>query len=197
MSEPTPLQRLRPSAAPLAVFLITAATVFVIPPLVLGQLTRRTFAITAAILTLALAGALPYAIVVGVGTLPLLYLGVASFAAPRPSRPKPHPVSVSAAIKHVVAGSLYTLAAASTGAIGIGAQFGGVTPGQALPSAFQPALLYLGGGVIAVTFVVLQWWRYETPLHDIPPATIASTTLFGVLIAGAPAVSFWVFGTLV
>ena len=124
MSSPSPLDRLRPHAVPVTIFSIVVVVTSIVPPLVLGAVSTRSYTITAAVLILAVGSVLPYSLLVAVGTLPLLYTGLASYAAPRPSADEAYSFSTMAAIRHVVAGVAYVLSAGVVGAIGFGAQMG-------------------------------------------------------------------------
>ncbi|KKF39792.1 hypothetical protein FK85_25840 [Halorubrum saccharovorum] len=172
---------------------MVAVVVLVVPPIVLTEATTRTYALTAAILILALGSAFPYAALVALGTLPLCYAGVASFAAPRPAADEPHPFSVWAALRHAVAGLAYVSGSAAVGAVGMGAQIGLSSDLSAMPAGFRPSFLHLGGVFVAGVFVSLQLWRYETPLGELAPRTVLGTVALGVLIALSPGVAFWVF----
>lgn len=193
MSSPSVVRSVKRGSVPLAVFLVVALAVFVAPPVVLGEATTRTYALTAAILILALSSAFPYGVLVALGTLPLCHAGAASFAAPRPAADEPHPFSAGAALRHAVAGLAYVLASAAVGAIGMGVQIGLPSDLAGAPGAFRPSFLHLGGVLVAGTFVSLQLWRYETPPGALAPRTILGTVALGVPIALSPAVAFWVF----
>ncbi|PSP45721.1 hypothetical protein BRC63_00980 [Halobacteriales archaeon QH_10_70_21] len=62
---------------------VLTAVALVVPPLVLDGPSARTYALTAAVLVLAVGSALPYAVAVAVGTLPLVYLDAGTYASPR------------------------------------------------------------------------------------------------------------------
>lgn len=193
MSPPSTLDRFRPHAVPVAISAIVAITTAIVPPLVLGEVTVRTYAITAAVVILAVGAALPYALLIGIGTLSLLYTGFASYAAPQPPPDTLHSFSPMSALRHVVAGVAYSLGAAVVGAIGIGAQMG--TPNAAIAGSIGglPSFLVLGGVIIAATFTALQLWRYDTPPRTLDRANLLGTAVLGLLVAGSPVVSFWVF----
>lgn len=195
MSPNATLDRLRPHAPPVLISAIVTVAVGIVPLLVFGEASTRTYAITAAVVILAGGAVLPYALFVGIGTLPLLYAGVATYAAPHQLPDTVHSLSLLAALRHVIAGVAYTLGAAVVGAIGFGAQMG--TPAEAVPWAIggQPAFLLIGGTVVAGAFVSLQLWRYDTGLRTLDRRTILGTTILGVLLALSPVVAFWVFDT--
>lgn len=186
-------QSVKRHSVPLAMFGIVTGVVLVIPPIVLGEVTTSTYALTAAVLILAVSSALPYAVAVSLGTLSLLYAGVASFAAPQPASAVPHAFSAVTALRHTVAGISYVLGAAAVGAIGVGVQIGMDNDSAVMPAAFQPSFLYLGGILVAGIFVPLQLWRYDTPLSELSRRTVLGTVTLGVLLALSPAVAFWVF----
>ncbi|MFW5974501.1 MAG: hypothetical protein ACOCPZ_03895 [Natrialbaceae archaeon] len=177
-------------AAPLVVALIAVVAVLAVPPLVLGELTGRTYTLTAAVLVLALGSVLPYALLVGVGTLPLLAADVVSFAAPPTDADRAHQLSAESALRHVVAGGGYVLAATVVGAIGIGAQFG-VGGSTSTPALLQQVAFYGGGLLVAAAFVPLHLWRYAA--RGLDRRTVLATGGLGVLLALAPVVAFWVF----
>ncbi|PAU83757.1 hypothetical protein CK500_09635 [Halorubrum salipaludis] len=170
-----------------------AIAVLVAPPIVLGEATTRTYAITAAILILAVGSAFPYAAIVALGTLPLSYAGIASFAAPRPESDEPHPFSAAAALRHAAAGLAYVLASAAVGAVGMGVQIGLPSDPGGTPAVFGPSFLHLGGALVAVIFVSLQLWRYETSPGELAARTVLGTVALGALLALSPAVAFWAF----
>jgi len=194
MSAPSTPVLLRRHAVPLAVFVIVMGAVLVVPPVVLGELTARTYALTAAIVILAVGAGLPYAVVVVLGTLPLLYTGTASFAAPQTAADGPHSFSAVAALRHGAAGLAYVLGAAVVGSVGMGAQIAVGSDATAVPAVLQPSFLYLGGGSVAGAFVCLQLWRYDTPVGGLALRTVLGTVILGMLLAVSPAVAYWVFG---
>jgi len=193
---PSTIQSFKRHSVPVVVFTIVTGAVLILPPIVLGEVTARTYAITAAVLILAVSSAFPYALLGVLGTLPLLYAGVASFAAPQPVADDPHPFSVGAALRHAVAGLSYVLGAAAVGGIGMGVQIGMGSESTAMPAVFQPSFLYLGGATIAVAFVSLQLLRYETPITKLAHRTIVGTVAHGLVIALSPAVALSVFNGL-
>jgi hypothetical protein len=197
MSSPSATGRFKRHAVPLAVASVVTIAVLVVPPIVLGEVTTRTYALTAAVLIIAVSAVFPYAVLVALGTLPLLYAGVASFAAPRTAADDIPPFSAVTALRHGVAGLSYVLGAAAVGAIGIGVQMAVESDPAAIPAAAQPLFLYLGGVVVAGTFVCLQLWRYDTPLDALPRRTVLGTVALGVLLALSPAVAFWVFNSTI
>jgi len=193
MSSPSSTRPLKRYSVPLAVFAMVAVAALLVPPIVMAEATSRTYALTAAILILAVGSAFPYAVVVALGTLPLCYVGVASFAAPRPAADEPHPFSAVAALRHAVAGFAYVSGSAAVGAIGIGTQIGLTSDLSAIPAAFRPSFLHLGGVLVAAVFVSLQLWRYEAPVGELPARTVVGTVALGASVALSPAVAFWVF----
>lgn len=194
MSLPSTLERFRQHAVPLVVFVLVASAVLLVPPVVLGEFTARTYSLTAAIVILAVGSALPYAVLVALGTLPLLYTGTASFAAPRSAADGPHSLSAGTALRHGVAGIAYVLGAAVVGSIGLGTQIAVGGDSTILPAPLQPSFQYLGGTVVAAAFVCLQLWRYDTPVGGLARRTVLGTVALGVLLALSPAVAYWVFG---
>lgn len=194
MSLPSTLERFRQHAVPLVVFALVLGTVLLVPPVVLGEFTARTYSLTAAIVILAVGSALPYAVLVVLGTLPLLYTGAASFAAPQTAADEPHSLSTGTALRHGAAGIAYVLGAAVVGSIGIGTQIAVGSDSTVVPAALQPSFLYLGGATVAGAFVCLQLWRYDTPVGGLARRTVLSTVALGVLLALSPAVAYWVFG---
>ncbi|MFP4625194.1 MAG: hypothetical protein ACLFNI_01220 [Natronomonas sp.] len=201
MSSPSIIQRFKPHSVPLVLFAIVAIAALIVPPLVLGEATSRTYALTAAVFILAIGSVFPYALLVAVGTLPLLYTGYASYAAPQTSAtlqtsPKtPYSFSPTSALRHVVAGVVYALEAAAVGAVGMGAQIAVGSGPTAVPAIFQPSFLFLGGTTVGVAFFGLQLWRYDTPLRTLDRQTILGTAVLGGLVALSPVVAFWIFNT--
>lgn len=193
MSPSLPIARFKRHSVPLVVFFIGVVAVIVVPPIVLGELTVRTYALTAAVIILAVGAVFPYAVLIALGSLLLLYTGVASFAAPKTGADVDHSFSVVTAIRHVAAGVSYVFGAAVVGALGIGAQFAAGGEPTAIPAVLQPLFLYAGGVIVAGAFVSLQLWRYDRPLDALAQRTILGTVVLGVLLALSPAVAFWVF----
>lgn len=193
MSSPSIIARFKPYGVPSVVFLLVAVAALVVPPLVLGEVTARTYALTAAVVVLAVGAVFPYAVLVALGTLPLLYAGIASFAAPKVEADVYHSFSAVAALRHVAAGVSYVLGAAVVGAIGVGVQIAVGSGSTTMPAAVQPFFLYLGGVIVAAGFVSLQLWRYDRPLGTLARRTVLGTVALGVLLALSPAVAYWVF----
>lgn len=193
MSSHTVIEQVKRHSVPLVVFVVVALAALAVPPIVLGEATPRTYALTAAVLILAVSAVFPYAMLVALGTLPLLYAGIASFAAPRTAADVTHPFSTATVIRHVAAGIFYVLAAAAVGAIWIGAQFAVGSNATAIPAALRSSFLYLGGVLVAGPFVCLQLWRYDTPLGALARGTVLATAALGILLALSPVVAFWVF----
>ena len=187
MSLHAPTERFRPVSVPVSLFALVAAALLFVPPLVLGEATFRTYAIATAVFILAVSSAFPYALVVAFGTLPLLYRGFGTFASPTTLPAESESPSMTAAIRHVVAGVAYVLAAAVVGALGFGADFAVSTGSSPSP---LPSLLIVGGVVVAGAFVGLQLWRYEGSLEL---RTVATTVVLGVFLALSPSVALWVF----
>lgn len=193
MPSPSVIEQVKHHSVPLVVFVMVALAALVVPPIVLGEATPRTYALTAAVLIFAVSAVFPYAMLVALGTLPFLYAGIASFAAPQTAADVTHPFSAVTALRHVAAGIFYVLAAAAVGAIWIGAQIAVGSSSTAIPMAFRSSILYFGGAIVAGAFVCLQLWRYDTPLGGLARRTILGTVALGVLLALSPVVAFWVF----
>lgn len=193
---PSILERFERHSVPLVVSLVVVAAVLLVPPLALGELTAKTYALTAAIIIIASSAVFPYAILVAVGTLPLPYAGIASFATPQVIADDSPSLSAVAALRHTVAGIAYVLGAAVVGVIGIGVQMAVRSTSAPLPGAVQPVLLYSGGLLVAGAFVVLQLWRYDGPAGALSRRTILGTVALGALLALAPVVAFWMFDSV-
>ncbi|WP_178916316.1 hypothetical protein [Natronomonas gomsonensis] len=190
MSLQASADRFRPVSVPVSLFVLVVATLVFVPPLVLGEVTFRTYAIATAVFILAVSSVFPYAVVVAVGTLPLLYLGFGTFASPTTLPAEDDSPSMTAAVRHVVAGIAYVLASAVVGGVGLGADFA-VSSGSS-PSPL-PSLLIVGGVVVASVFVGLQLWRYDGE-GTFDWRTVATTVVLGGLLALSPSVALWVFG---
>ena len=191
--ETSTLGRVKYHSVPLVVFVMVALAVPFVPPIVLGEVTPRTYTLTAAVLILAVSTVFPYAILVGLGTLPLLYVGIASFAAPRTETDVSHPFSTATALRHVTAGISYVLAAAAVGAIWIGIRIAVGSNSTVIPAALRSSFLHFGGVIVGRAFVSLQLWRYDTSVGTLDRRTILGTVGLGVLLALSPVVAFWVF----
>lgn len=187
------VKQLQSYSVPVCVFALVAAVVLLVPPLVLGELSGRTYAITAAILILAVTSVFPYAVIVGVTTLPLLYAGVGSYAAPEVIPAESGDVSTTAVLRHVVTAVSYVLGAAIVGAVGIGVDFAVSSGSEAVPSALQPSFMIVGGVVVAGAFVTLQLWRYADPVDALDRRAVLGTVVLGTLLALSPVVALWLF----
>lgn len=187
------VERFRPYSVPLSLFALVALAVLVVPPLVLGDASGRTYALTAAVLIVAISSVVPYAVIVAVLTLLLPYAGVGSYAAPAVIPSGDDTLSALGAVRHVLAGISYVVAAAAVGALGIGLDFAssGSSP---LPTAAGPPFMFLGGALVAGVFVGVQLWRYDGPIRGLGWQSVVGTVVLGSLLAASPAVALWVFG---
>jgi hypothetical protein len=195
--------RFRPYSVPICLFAVVAAAVLFVPPLVLGDATGRTYALTMAVLIVAISSVLPYAVAVGVLTVPFLYTGIGSYAAPEVLPTDAEPFALTAALRHVTAGISYVVAATAVGAVGIGLDFAassGSDPFPAVgfppfPALGFPPFLMLGGVVIAGVYVALQLWRYERSVRGLGWDTVFGTVVLGAFLAASPIVALWIFGS--
>lgn len=203
MSPYSLLGRFRPYSVPICLFAVVAVVVLLVPPLVLGEATGRTYALTTAVLIVAISSVIPYAVGVAVLTLPFLYTGSGSYAAPEVLPTDAEPFSATAALRHVMAGISYVVAATAVGAVGIGIDFAassGSNPVSAVgfpsfPSIGVPPFLLLGGAVVAGVYVAVQLWRYERPVRALGRQTVLGTVILGALLAASPVVALWIFGS--
>ncbi|PSP66064.1 hypothetical protein BRC85_11705 [Halobacteriales archaeon QS_1_69_70] len=186
----TALEWLRPHSVPLGIVAVLAVAALFVPPLVLNP-SAETYAITAAILVLAVVSSVPYAVGVSLLTLPPQYLGSATYASPGgiPDEGKPKP---TAALRHAGAGVTYVLSAGAVGGIGIGVDVASSASASTPPTGVP--FTYLAGGVVGVVFVALQLWRYDAPLSDLETQTVIWTVGLGLLLVPAGRVAIWVFG---
>ncbi|MBV0902854.1 hypothetical protein [Haloarcula salina] len=185
--------RFRQLSAPLSVAAVVAGALLVVPPLVLGELTARAYLLTTAPVIIAIASATPYAVLVGVGTLPVLYAGLGSYASPRGIPRGGERPDLGTALRHATAGVGYALAAAILGAVGIGIDM--ASPAVAsVPTALEPSFFHLGGVVVGALYVGCQLWRYDAAVRQPDPRVIGATVVLGGLLAVSPAVALWVFG---
>ncbi|EMA05545.1 hypothetical protein SAMN05443574_10851 [Haloarcula vallismortis] len=185
----------RPYSVPICLFVVVAATVLFVPPLVLGEVTGRTYALTIAVLIVAVSSVLPYAVAVAILTVPVPYAGLGSYAAPAAVES----FSPTAALRHVVAGVSYAVAATAVGGVSVGIDFAvssGSSPLQAVrfPALGVPPFLTLGGAAVAAVYVAVQLWRYDSPLAEIGLDTVLGTVGLGVLLAASPVAALWLFG---
>lgn len=178
MFTPPTIDRYKEDAVPLALLLIMAVAMFIVPPIALGDL--GAIGGVPFVILFALIEVFPYACVVAVGTLPLLYANIASFAAPDTDADDFHSYSWDATVRHVVAGFLYVVGATIVSAIGIGIQI--MREDQTILETFQPWFL-IGSGIVAVAFVGAQLWRYDRPLRTLPLRTVLGTLVLGGLLA--------------
>ena len=117
--------RLAPFSVPVLVFGFVATVLLVVSPLVAGSMgPGRAYLIAAALLVLAIGYAGPYAAVVAVATLPLLWAGSPGYASPESVTAADGPTTVQA-IQHVVGGG-YALASAGLGGVLVGAELAGL-----------------------------------------------------------------------
>jgi hypothetical protein len=195
--------RFRPYSVPLCLFAVVALAVLFVPPLVLGDATGRTYALTVAVLIVAISSVLPYAIAVGVLTVPFLYTGISSYAAPAVLPTDADPFTLTGALRHVMAGISYVVAATAVGAVGIGLDFAASSGSKPFPAVgfpsfpslgFPPFLLF-GGVVIAGVYVTVQLWRYERPVRSLGWDTVLGTGVLGAFLAVSPIVALWIFGS--
>ena len=203
MSTPRFLQRFRPYSVPICLFTVVGAAVLFVPLLVLGEATGRTYALTTAVLIVAISSVLPYAAAVGVLTVPFLYTGVGSYASPTVLPTDAESLRLAGVLRHVVAGISYAVAATAVGAVSIGLDFAassGSEPFPAVgfpsfPSLGVPPFLLLGGVVTAGVYITTQLWRYGKPFRDLGWVTVLGTGVLGSFLAVAPVVALWIFGS--
>lgn len=188
MFPPPAMDRCKENAVPLALFLITAIAIFIVPPIALGDLGAING--VPLVIVIALTIVFPYACVVAVGTLPLLYANIASFAAPDADADVLHSFSWDATLRHVVAGFSYVVGAATVSAIGIGVQI--TLEDRMRLEAFQLSFL-IGSVIVGVAFIGAQLWRYDRPLRTVPLRTILGTLVLGGLLALSIVAAFWAF----
>ena len=189
MSVPPPIDRYKEEAVPLVFLLIVSVSLFVVPPVALEEL-GVTLLIPLLILIVLLA-VWPYACAVAVGTLPLLYANIASFAAPDTDTDAFHSFSLDTVLRHTVAGFSYVVGAATVSAVVIGIQMFQADD-ETVVETFQPWFL-LGSVTVAVAFVVTQLWRYDRPLRTLPLRIVFGTLILGVLLALSIVPAFWHF----
>ncbi|WP_336330230.1 hypothetical protein [Haloarcula sp. CGMCC 1.2071] len=187
--------RFRPYSVPICLFAVVAIAVLFVPPLVLGGATGRTYALTMAVLIVAISSVLPYAVAVGVLTVPFLYTGIGSYAAPEVLPTDAEPFGLAAALRHVIAGISYVVAATAVGAVGIGLDFAASSGSDPFPAVGFPPFLLLGGVVIAGVYVAVQLWRYERPVRGLGWDTVLGTGVLGAFLAASPLVALWIFGS--
>jgi len=182
-----PAEWFAPLSVPVAVFAIVVAFGAVVPPLVSGPISvGEAYTLALVILVLAVGYGAPYALVVAVGTLPVLRFGMAGYAPPELAEGDASTTTLAAV--HVVAGALYVLAAAFVGSLALGAQIAG-SPDTAFTFPFGT----VGGGIlVGGAYVVFQLWRGRR--RD--PRTVAVTVALGALLAASPVVVRRLFGGL-
>lgn len=172
-------ERLAPLSVPLAMVALVVGFAAVVPPLVAGPIpVGEAYVYAVVLLIIAVTHSAPYAVVVAVATLPVLWLGIAGYAPPELAESDTSTSTV--AVAHVTVGFLYALAAAFVGSLALGAQIAG-SPETAFTFPFGT----LGGGVlVGGAYVGFQLWR--TRHRD--PRTVAMTVVLGVLLAASPVV---------
>jgi len=184
-----PVKRLAPHSVPLLVYGVLGAVLIAVPPLAVGALSPgEAYVIAAALAILGAVTGAPYAALVAVGTLPLVWAGRGGYASPEAV------VDGTAtgwiAVRHVVGGG-YALASASVGSALVGAELAGLPlpAGVAVPSG-----VIVGGLLTGASFAALQSWRYRPLGVPLDPKTTVETVALGALLALAPAVAYWRFG---
>lgn len=195
MTAPTLQERARPYSVPASIVVLLALAVVALPPILLGELTGKTYALTAAVVILAVGHAFPYALAVPLATLPLLYLGVATYAAPSALPVGEGVPSTGSVLRHFLAGFGYTMAAAVVGAIGIGADFATAND-SVVPTGLLPSFMYVASGVVAVCYVALQVWRHTAAPGGLDRRAVAGTVALGVPLVVAGRVALLLFGGL-
>lgn len=190
------IERFRRHSVPV-LFAIVAVVAFGAPPLSAGTVMRLTSEFTTVVFVLSVWAGFPYALLVAVGTLPLLFRGMASFTAPRTTGEEAHVYSRDAALRHVIAGVSYALGATVVGAHGIGVQMTLGRKMTVLPPSKQPSFLVVGGVIVGVAFVGLQLWRYDAAPGTLSRRNILGTVGLGVLLALAPKVAYLVAWTII
>lgn len=188
MFSPPAMDRYKENAVPLTLFLITAVAMLIVPPIALGDV--GVIGVIPYVFVIAFKAVFPYACVVAVGTLPLLYANSASFAAPDADVGVFHSFSWDATLRHVVAGFSYVVGATIVSVIGIGIQI--IRGDVGILDSFQPSFL-LGSVIVAVAFVGTQLWRYERPLRTLPLRVVLGTLVLGSLLALSIVAAFWMF----
>jgi len=183
-------ERSAPLSVPLLVFALAATTLLVVPAVAAGPLSlAEAYLIAVALSILAVANGAPYAVVVAIGTLPLVWLDSAGYASPEAAAGDTSRTGVAA--HHVAVGFGYALASACVGSVLVGAELAGLP----LPSGFVvPSGAAVGGLLIGGAFASLQSWRYRTLGTALDWRTAGTTVGLGVLLALSPAVTYWQFG---
>jgi len=182
--------RLSRYATPALVVGLTTSVLLLVPPLAAGSLPLgEAYAITAALVILAVGYGAPYAAVVAVGTLPLLRMRNVGYASPAVATGDTS--STMAAVRHTVAGFGYGLASACVGSILVGAEVAGLP----LPGTSPiPSGTIVGGFLVGGAFVASQLWQYRALGVVYDWKTTASTAMLGALLFLSPAVTYWRFG---
>lgn len=191
------IERFRPYSVPVSLFILVIAAASVVPPLVLGDASGRTYALTAAVLIIAVSSVMPYAVLVALLTLPLAYTGLGSYAAPAVIPTAADTLSAAGAVRHVVAGSSYVVAATAVGAMGIGIDFASNGGSSPLPTAIGLPFMVLGGGLVAGAFVGVQLWRYGGSAKALNRRSVLGTVALGMALAPSPLIAFWAFNNTV
>ena len=187
---PSTVERFRPHSVPVCILPVVMAAAVAVPPLVL-DLTPRTYAITAAVLILAVTSTAPYADAVAALTFPFQYLGLASYASPR-TVPEDGRPSLVDSLRHAAAGFAYVLATGAVGGIGVGVDVASSASASTQPTGVP--FTYLAGGVVGLAFVGLQLWRHDDPVGDLQTRTVPGTIALGLLLVPAGRVALWLFG---
>lgn len=185
-------ERVRPHSVPVCIVALVAVAVVVLPPFLLGELTGKTYALTAAWVFLSLWASMPFALAVGIVTLPFVYTGTATYAAPTLLPEAGGSASATAVVRHFAAGFAYALAAGVVGAIGLGADFATANE-PAVPTGSLPSFTLLGGSVVAACYVALQLWRHDATPRGVDRRAVAGTVALGAALAPAGRAAVWTF----
>lgn len=172
-------ERFAPLSVPVAMVALVAGFAAVVPPLVSGPIpVGEAYVYAVVLLILAVTYGAPYAVVVAVATLPVLWLGIAGYAPPELAESDASTTTL--AVAHATVGFFYALAAAFVGSLALGAQIAG-SPDTAFTFPFGT----LGGGVlVGGAYVGFQLWRGSR--RDLRTVTV--TVVLGALLAASPVV---------
>jgi len=186
------IDRFRPYSVPTSILSLVAVAVVVVPPVLLGDASARTYALTTAWVVLAVGATMPYALAVGLVTLPFVYPGVATYAAPSVLPDPGESATAAAVVRHFVSGFAYVLAAGVVGAVGLGADFASANE-PVVPTDVLPSFMLVAGGVVGACFVALQLWRHAATPDGIDARSVVGTGVLGLALVPAGRVAVWVF----
>lgn len=202
------LHRLHPRRlpVPLVVGFVVVVVGLALPLTAMGTMPlTRAYGFAGLFLVISVLFSFPYALLVTLGTLPLLWMAHPGYASPTSAREgNGASPTLSLVTRHVVAGLFYSLAAVFVGVLCFAVTFALPSlSGSGLPRPPTPGLdgtfpipwpMLVGGILVASVFLACSLVRSRAVGSDSRRQRLVTTAL-AVLVALAPAATFAVFAT--